>query len=232
MIAISRATADDLVRLLAIPERSISVVVDGIDLARFSPAPGARDGDLRAELALGDRPFLLFVGGADWRKNAAGMFDVLAALGTRAGFDAPLLAWAGRLDEQERPRLMAMAAERGVADRLRLLGWVPDATLAALFRGASALLFLSRAEGFGYPMVEAMASGCPVVCGRSAAALEIGGDAAIAVDLDRTDAIADAVSLLLRDDAERRRCAGRGLARSRAAGETLDVYRRVIAGRS
>src|SRR5262249_45415596 len=155
------------------------------DLARFSPVPDPRDAGVRAELGLGDRPFLLFVGGADWRKNAAGMFDVVAALGRRPGADAPGLAWAGRVDERRRAEIIALAAERGVPDRVRLLGWVSDATLAALLRGAAALLFLSRAEGFGYPMVEAMASGCPVVCGRHPAAIEIAGDAAIAVDLDR-----------------------------------------------
>jgi glycosyltransferase involved in cell wall biosynthesis len=234
IVAVSGATADDLVRLLSIPERKITVVPNGVDHKRFSPEPQPGDDDVRAELGLGDRPYLLFVGGADWRKNAAGMFDVVAALRRRTSADAPVLAWAGRIDERELTLLKHLAAARGVADHVRLLGWLPDATIAALMRGAGALLFLSRVEGFGYPMIEAMASGCPVVAGRTRASIEIGADAAVLVDLDCTEAAADAAAALLRDDTEKRRVVARGLVRSRSfdvarmADETLAVYRRMI----
>jgi glycosyltransferase involved in cell wall biosynthesis len=234
IVAVSRTTADDLVRLLSIPEDNITVVPNGIDHRRFSPAPQQGDDEVLAQLGLGDRPYLLFVGGADWRKNAAGMVDVVAALHRRRCARDLVLAWAGRIDARELPRLKQLVASSGVVDRVRLLGWLPDAAIAALLRGARALLFLSRAEGFGYPVVEAMASGCPVVAGRTRAAVEIAADAALIVDLDRADAIAEAAAALLRNDVERRRIVELGLARSqsfdvaRMADGTLDVYRRVI----
>src|SRR5690606_20073634 len=92
------------------------------------------------------------------------------------------VAWAGALDRQERQRISGAAEEAGVADAVQLLGYVPDAELAALYRGATAQVFVSRAEGFGYPVVEAMACGCPVITSNRSSMIEIAEDAALTVD--------------------------------------------------
>ena len=238
VIAVSETTAHELVARLRVPARNITVVRNGVDLTRFSPTADASDAAVRARCGVGDRPYLLYVGGADWRKNPEGMFDALVRLRRRAGSDAPLLAWVGRLEGRDLTSVRRLVAAYGIGDAVRLIGWIPDADLAALARAAVALLFVSRAEGFGYPVIEAMASGCPVVAGNSPAIAEIAGDAARFVDPERADAIADAVATLLRDASERRRCIDRGLARCRAfdvarmADETLDVYRRVASAGS
>jgi len=236
VIAISESTAGDLVRLMSVPARKITVVLPGIDRSRFSPAPQAGDAEIRARHGLGDRPYLLYIGAADWRKNFPGMIDALAALTRDRAAEAPALVWIGEAGPADRARVRGLAANRGVADRLLMLGWVADADLCAILRGAAALLLVSRAEGFGYPIAEAMASGCAVIAGRSPAAIEVAGDAAIFVDPERPLAIADAAAILLRDDHERRRFVERGLIRARAldlvrmADETLDVYERCLRG--
>jgi alpha-1,3-rhamnosyl/mannosyltransferase len=119
-----------------------------------------------------------------------------------------------------------------------LLGYVPDFELAALYRGAVAQLFVSHAEGFGYPVVEAMACGCPVITSDRSSTAEIAADAALLVDPESPDAIASAILELAASEQERSRFSGRGAARAnrfsleRMADGTLEVYRRVIRGTS
>lgn len=234
IIAVSHATARDLVTKLEIPQQKITVIANGVDLERFSPISQRRDESVRRHYRLDDVRYLLYVGGADWRKNPEGMLDAIARVRHRLGVQAPVLAWAGALDAVARGHVRRLADERRLGEGLRLLGWIPDDDLAALGRGAAALLFVSRAEGFGYPLVEAMALGCPVIAGNRMAAAEVAGDAALLVDPELPDAVADAILRLLADhDGERRRLIERGLARCRAfdvdrmADETLEVYRRV-----
>jgi glycosyltransferase involved in cell wall biosynthesis len=89
------------------------------------------------------------VGAADWRKNPEGMLSALEILWRRGG-DQPLLVWAGRLGKRDLALIHRLAAERGIRHgALKLLGWVPDEEVTALMRGAIALLFVSRLEGFG-----------------------------------------------------------------------------------
>jgi glycosyltransferase involved in cell wall biosynthesis len=96
-----------------------------------------------------------------------------------------------------------------------------------------AMLFVSRVEGFGYPVLEAMAAGCPVVASNGSSIAEVAADAAIGVDPENHPAIAEAIVALARSDEERRRWRTRGLERAKHFGlermgrETLDVYHRV-----
>jgi glycosyltransferase involved in cell wall biosynthesis len=234
IIAVSEGTARDLVRVLGIAERRITVVRNGIDLTRFSPSVTPDDAAVRERHGLAGLPYLLYVGAVEWRKNVDGMIAAIEML-RRRGIEQPALAWAGRLDGRELDIIRRLTAERGPHVDIRLLGWVPDAELSPLMRGAIALLFVSRMEGFGYPMIEAMASGCPVVASDRPFTVELAGDAAVRVDPERADEIADAAAALLANPAERRRLAERGLVRAQAfdvwrmADETLDVYRHVVA---
>jgi glycosyltransferase involved in cell wall biosynthesis len=235
IIAVSETTAADLVAILHAPAQKITVVHHGVDTRRFAPDAQPGDGPARQRYGLEGRRYLLFVGAADWRKNAAGMMAALRIVLQRRSTEDLVLVWAGRIDADDRVRLDAVITASGVAAGVKLLGYVPDPDLAALMRGALALLFVSRIEGFGYPLVEAMASGCPVVGSNRPATIEMSGGAVLLVDPDRPGEIADAIATLADDAAERRRLAARGLARSRAfslaamAERTADVYRHVAA---
>jgi glycosyltransferase involved in cell wall biosynthesis len=134
----------------------------------------------------------------------------------------------GWLDEP-----VVAAAER-LADRVRLLGPVPAADLAALYAAATAFVFPSLYEGFGLPPLEAMAQGTPVVASRASCLPEVLGDAALLVAPDDEEALAEALRAILADPGLRAELSQRGLARAarfsweRTAASTLAVYQEVL----
>jgi glycosyltransferase involved in cell wall biosynthesis len=181
---------------------------------------------------LAGRPFALYVGASDWHKNIEGMLHGLAAA-RAAGTDA-LIAWAGRLREDRARAVDEMARRIGVRESLDMLGFVSDEELAVLYRAARAHVLVSRYEGFGLPVVEAMASGCPVLTTRGGSLDEVAGDAAVTVDPDDHHAMGAALSRLFFDDALRADLAARGRKRaphfSRAvqASAMVQAYRRLL----
>ena len=206
VLAVSERTKRDVVELYGVPEAKVTVTPNGVDPAFF---PDRRRPDAH-------EPYLLFVGAIQRRK------DPLAALAAAREVGLPLVV-AGPEKEPE----LAHELRAGGAD---LRGYVPTPDLADLYRGAAALVFPSRYEGFGLPALEAMASGTPVVAADEPALREVAGDAAVyAGDGD----FAAAVRLAL-DEREARVEAGLERARlfswAETARRTADVYRRVIAG--
>ncbi len=233
VIAISHATADDLIRILGIPACRITIVYNGVRLEAWSAEPAAADATLRERYELADR-FLVYAGDGDWRKNAEGMLRALAlARSARPGLNLQL-AWAGKLNEARQRAISQLAAELGIASSVRLLGFVPDEDLAALYRQAHATLFVSRAEGFGYPVLEAMACGSPVITSNVSSLVEVAGEVASLVDPEDPSAIASCIVGLDQGEAARRErtSAGRawvaGFSVERQARETLAVYEQLL----
>ena len=232
VIAISRATAAELEQLLGAGPDRVSVVLSGIDRARWAAELQADDGEQLAALGLEQRRFVVCVGDADWRKNSEGMFRALA----RARDSEPTLEllWLGALSEERLRWVRAQAESLGVAGACRFLGYVSDPTLKTIYRAAMATLFVSRAEGFGYPVLEAMASGCPVITSNVSSLPEVAGDAALLVDPEDPEAIAEAMVLLCREPERRQTLKRLGLLRAQRfslesqARETLAVYCRVL----
>jgi alpha-1,3-rhamnosyl/mannosyltransferase len=235
VIAVSETTANDLVTLLGVPADKITVVYNGVDLSRWSPEPGEGDAMTRKRHGLAERSFVLCVGAADWRKNHENMLAAVAIARQRSPDLDLALAWAARLDFSDQLTIRKRALEVGLLDALLLLGYVPDEELAALYRGAVAQLFVSRAEGFGYPVVEAMACGCPVVTSDRSSTAEIAADAALLVNPEDPEAIAEAILRLADSREERARLSARGAVRARGfsiermAEGTVAVYRHVVA---
>ncbi|MEM1028869.1 MAG: glycosyltransferase family 1 protein [Myxococcota bacterium] len=234
VIAVSQATAHDLVAELEVPAHRITVVPNGVDLDRWSSLPRTSDGDVLRRHRLEGRPYALYVGAGDWRKNVSGMLEGLARARRRPGGSELRLVWAGRLSRRWARDLARGIRARGLSGAVVTTDFVSDDDLAALYRHAALSLFVSRAEGFGYPVVEAMASGCPVVtCGHTSMG-EVAGDAAVLVDPEDHDDIATAMLDLVRDPAarEQRRQAGRKRAArftlQATAEGTLEVYRRLL----
>jgi glycosyltransferase involved in cell wall biosynthesis len=233
VIAVSDATKNDICSLLGVSEARVVRVYNGVNVERWSGAPKLAATPVLQNHGLFGRAFALYVGGSDWRKNIEGMMAAIARA-RQSGFDLSL-AWAGHLDGAHRARMEGKAAEAGIADVVHFLGHVTDDELAILYRAAVAHLFVSRLEGFGLTVVEAMASGCPVITTHGGSLAEVAGDAALTVDPEDPAAIASALGRLMREPECRAHLIDLGRARAprfsrRAqASATAEVYRRFLA---
>jgi alpha-1,3-rhamnosyl/mannosyltransferase len=232
VITPSRATAEDTARLGRVDPERITVVPHGVDPA-YRPASPAHVPELREHLGLQpDQPYLLSVGVFDPRKRLGLLLDAAARI-LREHPQACLVI-AGDQGDYTRPVRAAVGAA-GLATRTVHAGYVPPAWMPALYTGATALLFTSAYEGFGLPVLEAMACGCPVAACANSALPEIAGDAALLVAEgplgEMGEAMTAAVSPLLADPVERARRGELGRLHAeaftweRAAGATLHVYR-------
>lgn len=230
VIAISRSTADDLMRFLGVPAQRVTVVYNGVDTERFRPEPAPDDDATLTRLGV-HAPFVLCVGAANWRKNSEGMIAGFARARERA--KDLRLVWAGRLGREDAERVDGAARREGVADRVQRLGYVDDGALATLYRRAVAQLFVSRGEGFGYPVVEAMAVGCPVVTSDRSSLSEIAEGAAHLVNPEDAVQIGEAIAELATSSERRAELRELGIARAgrftlgKMASKTLEVYREV-----
>ena len=144
------------------------------------------------------------------------------------------LAWAGHLEPQDQARIEAAAKLAGASESFRYLGYVSDDELSILYRSAVAHILVSRLEGFGLTVVEAMASGCPVVTTHAGSLAEIAGDAALTVNPEDIPSIAAALERLMREPKLRSDLITRGKARAarfsrrEQARATAEVYRRFL----
>jgi glycosyltransferase involved in cell wall biosynthesis len=203
LLADSKATRADLIAYYGAAPDKIDVLYCGVD-PRFGPDsnPGERV-RLQDRYGIDDRPYVLTVGTLQPRKNFARLIEAFVSLAA----DVQLLIAGGRgwLCED----ILAKAAEH--RDRVRLLGFVDDADLPALYRNAELFSLPSLYEGFGLPVLEAMACGTPVVCSGVSSLPEVAGDAASMIDPFDVDGLAAAIARVLQEAAVRRNMAARGL---------------------
>jgi glycosyltransferase involved in cell wall biosynthesis len=173
VISVSEATKRDLMRLYGVPEAKITVIHEAA-APHFAPATPDRIAAVRARYNLPER-YVLRVGTIEPRKNLERLLDALVAL-RRSAPDARLVIVGGTgwLTEGFFRRLEAL----GLGDAVQLTGRVPDEDLPAVYSGAELLVEPSLYEGFGLPLLEAMACGTPVVCSAVASLPEVGGQAA------------------------------------------------------
>jgi glycosyltransferase involved in cell wall biosynthesis len=227
VIAPSTATKLDLVRLYGVDERRVEVIPLAVDHDRFRPPPAETVAATRARFGLPER-YLLFLG-LDRRKNLPAALEALSRLPLA---ERPVLALAGARpwepDGGDPTSDALAAADPAVRSRVVRLGYVDPAASPALMAGATALVFPSRYEGFGLPVLEAMAVGTPVVASRVSSLPEIAGGAAILVDPDDADGIADAIGSVVGDADVRRRLRADGLARA-ASFTWIETARRTAA---
>jgi glycosyltransferase involved in cell wall biosynthesis len=213
LLAISELTKRDLIELYGVRDEKIVVTPLAADPA-FTPDGPSPDGE----------PYVLFVGALQPRKEPATAIEALSLVD-----DAPRLVLVGP-DKGGRAQAEETARRLGVDTELR--GHVTQDELAALYRGASCLVFPSRYEGFGLPLLEAMASGTPVVATTAGALPEVAGDAAVLVEPGNAVALAGGIERALADHG-RLRAAGLKRAAQYSwadtARRTLAVYRELLA---
>lgn len=190
----------------------------GEDLAAFRERHGLKS------------PYL-FYPAATWpHKNHITLLKALSLLKKR-GFAGTLVLTG--MAKQSHDRVTQTMNELGLAEAVRILGYLPYSELPLLFKAARMLVFPSLYEGFGLPVVEAMASGCPVVCSNVTSLPEIVGDAAVTFDPSDPEEIAEAVWKVWHDEALQVQMREKGLERARlfswekTAKETIEVYREV-----
>jgi glycosyltransferase involved in cell wall biosynthesis len=212
VVAISEATRRDACAYLGVLPERIVRIHNGVDVERWSREPSLDKAVVLEKFQLQDESFALYVGASDWHKNIEGMLRGLAVARSRG--QNVLLAWAGRLREDRARAVEEMARQIGVGDSMRMLGFVSDDELAVLYRAACAHVLVSRCEGFGLTVVEAMAAGCPVLTTRGGSLDEVAGDAALTVEPDDHAAIGDALARLFTDRALRSDLAARGQKRA------------------
>lgn len=227
VIAISQHTADDLVSWLDLPHDRITVIPLAVSPS-IRRLTGAELQVFRLKYRI-ERPYVLAVGTMEPRKNLSMLLHAFAAIRDEVPHRLVLVGPEGWMTGE----LHATIANLALGDRLVLTGFVDDDALGGWYSAADLVAFPSLYEGFGLPVLEAMACGAPVLASEASALLEVGGDAAIYAQAGDVSAWAEAMRGLLVDSGRRAEMSEAGLARAatfsweRTARETWRVYREV-----
>jgi glycosyltransferase involved in cell wall biosynthesis len=228
IVTVSHSTRRDLLRLHGLAPERVTVVHEAASPAFRPIGDRGRLNSIRAKYGLPDR-FVLYVGTIEPRKNLARLIDAFAQARHR-GITHDLVCvgpygWSSR-------DLVGRIERLGLSSHVHFTGYVPFEDLPVIYNLGELFVFPSLYEGFGLPVVEAMASGTPVLTANTSSLVEIAGDGAETVDPTNTEALGAAIYGLLTDEPRRRDLAQRGWQRSRAfswsqtAKDMLAVYQR------
>lgn len=214
----SRATADEV------------ITTYGLSPRHLTPIPLAHDTAHFRHLDLPTRNYFVYLGRSDPHKNVSRLLSAFAAVQPLGAYELWIV---GPNDARYTPALMTQATELNIAPQVKWLDYVPYAELPRLLNQAIALVFPSLWEGFGLPVLEAMACGTPVITSNLSALPDVAGDAALLVNPYQVAEIAAAMQLVAKDEAARSHLRQAGLARARqfswaktgqATAEVLRVY--------
>lgn len=211
IIVPSAAARQAVASAYRVPEARIHVVLHGVS-PRFRPTPPAERAPVLHRHGLCP-PYLLFVGARPPRKNLGRLLEALARVRSQPGAADLQLALAGPVEPGD-GATRSLARRLGLETAVRWLGWMPDEELAAVYSGALCLAYPSLAEGFGLPILEAMACGTCVLTSDRSSMAEVAGDAALLIDPESADAIADGLRRLRNDAGLRRDLIALGAARA------------------
>jgi glycosyltransferase involved in cell wall biosynthesis len=229
VLTLSEDAKNDLTRFLHLPSTKVHVVSPGVD-HQFAPAPAEVTAKTRSRF-YGGEPFVLYVGALEPRKNLPTLLEAFAEL--RREFPRLHLVVAGGR-RWKSSGLGPMVERLRLQDRVHFIGYVAERELPALYRAASVFCFPSLAEGFGLPVLEAMACGTPVVCSGVSSLPEVAGDAVVFVDPTQPESIAYALRRVLTEPDLAAQMRQRGLERAalftweRTAARTVEVYQQVL----
>jgi glycosyltransferase involved in cell wall biosynthesis len=235
LLADSHSTRHDVIELLGVDPGRVDVVPAGVE-ARFRPlADRAALESVRERYRLGREPFILSLGTLEPRKNFAGLMEGFARLRQREKVPHRLVIVGGKGWLYE--GIFEAVRRLGLDEAVTFAGFVADEDLPAVYNLAEAFAFPTLYEGFGLPVLEAMACGTPVVTADNSCMPELVGDAALLIGATDTEGLAHAVGRLLFEPALREKLIAAGLERAKqftwgaAAQKLLAAYDRLLAGR-
>ena len=226
IIAVSQSTKDDLMHYLDIPDERISVVYEGIDHRVFRPV----------SQRIYNHPYILFVSTEHPRKNFTTLLKAFSQLKSESRFKELKLVKVGNAGGQEtdfRSQTMGVVESLNLSNEVIFTDFVPEADLPTYYSGAEVFVLPSLYEGFGFPVLEAMACACPVITSNNSSLPEVVGEAGIMVDPQNTNNLAQAMSKVLTDSKLRDNMIRKGLEQAKrfswekAAEQTLEVYHKV-----
>lgn len=225
IITVSHFIKNEIIEELGVPPHRVTTVHLAHGTVHHPRCRAEIDRTLEQRAWPGE--YVLFVGTLEPRKNLSLLVRALAIMKT----DIPLLltGWAGWGEKSWLDEIRSL----GLRNRVVLTGYVDDETLACLYAGASAFVYPSFYEGFGLPVLEAMACGCPVVCSNRASLPEVAGDAALLIDPQDPEDLAHSIERVLHDSSLKECMVAKGIERSalfswkKTALETLRVFERV-----
>jgi len=234
IVAISESTKKDLMENLGIAEEKISVAHPGLSPA-FDHVADDANVDLVMQKYHLDRGYIYHGGGLEVRKNTRAVLEAYGSLcdkfpisnfqfpnkSENLNFKIPKLVISGRIHAKSNPLALdakGLIKELRLEENVKLLGFVPDEDLPALYRGAALFAYPSLYEGFGLPPLEAMSQGTPCIVSDVSSLPEACGDAALYVDPTNADLIAEKMSLLLRDAELRKELCEKGMLQAKKFG--------------
>jgi glycosyltransferase involved in cell wall biosynthesis len=233
LIVPSSATKRDLMELVGMPAERIHVIPLAIS-PRLTRKPFYQEIQTYRITRGFVRPYILYVGVIDRRKDLGGLARAFARIRSRLKDHQLIIA--GNLI-RGRTDLLKEIEDLGLQNEIVLPGYIPEPELPLLYAGASVFVYPSRWEGFGFPPLEAMAQGVPVITYRTSSLPEVVGDAAVLIEPPfETDAVAHAIVQVLEDEAYRASLVARGAGRvaefswDRTTDETMTVYRQCLHG--
>lgn len=201
IICISESTANDITKFYKIPDKKITPIMLAYDSNHFRPVLKDHSQHL----------YFLYIGRHDPYKNISRVISAFADLNPNREYQLWL---SGPSDDRYTPALKKQVQELGLTDRVKFLDYVPYDDLPKIISGAIALVFPSLWEGFGLPVLEAMACGTPVITSNLSSLPEVAGDAAILIDPYNVEEIADAMQAIANDSGLRAKLSALGLARA------------------
>jgi glycosyltransferase involved in cell wall biosynthesis len=231
ILTVSHASKEDILRYLKVPASKIEVIYNALDERLATPPTDEAITRVRERFQL--RPsFILYAGNIKPHKNVDRLIEAFAILRRKRGDDLKLLIIGDEISKY--PNLRRLVHTSQLHQHVRFLGFVPDATLAVLYRLAAAFVFPSLYEGFGLPPLEAMASGTPVITSNVSSLPEVVDDAALLIDPMNPGAIAEAMRRVLEDPVLRADLIRRGCDRvkafswQRSVARVREVYREIL----
>ena len=233
VMTVSEASKRDILHYLHVPAAKVEVIPNALD-ERFATPPAEADIARVRERYQLNTPFMLYAGNIKPHKNIDRLIEAFALLRRRGPDGVKLLIIGDEISKY--PNLRRLVHRHQLHQHVRFFGFVPDTTLAVLYRLAAAFVFPSLYEGFGLPPLEAMASGTPVISSNVSSLPEVVGNAAILIDPLDPQALADAMARVLGDGALRTELIRRGHERvaafswERSVARVREIYAEVARG--